>query len=216
MSFKSYLALSTTLSSVVGGAGITALAAWLTYRNTVPAVGMWAWPTPVAGDLAVTAFLCAILTWLSTTQQTLADCDKGKVTGRPQLASLPSPLRRAALRQQRLVMTDGATAGGVRSAVSSFCGRLLGMVTMSALLGLLYCVVYGVPFVLFGIYTLHDQWTIEVLVIYKGMFGLLCAVPTNVLAIISAAATDEDEVGEVGPSPEVGELARAPKLPTAL
>jgi hypothetical protein len=177
---------------------------------------MWAWPTPVAGDLAVTAFLCAILTWLSTTQQTLGDCDKGNVTGRPRLASLPSPLRRAALRQQRLVLTDGTTARGVRGAESSFCGRLLGMVTMSALLGLLFVVVFGVPFVLFGIYALHDQWTIEVLVIYKGAFGLLCAVPTNVVAIISAAATDEDEVGEVGPSPEVGEVGPSAKAPVGI
>jgi hypothetical protein len=151
MTFKLYLVISTTLSSVVGGAGITAFAAWLTYRNSVSEVGMWAWPTPVAGDLAVTAFLCAILTWLSTTQQTLGDCDKGNVTGRPRLASLPSPLRRAALRQQRLVLTDGTTARGVRGAESSFCGRLLGMVTMSALLGLLFVVVFGVPFVLSGI-----------------------------------------------------------------
>jgi hypothetical protein len=55
-----------------------------------------------------------------------------------------------------------------------------------------------------------------VLVIYKGAFGLLCAVPTNVVAIISAAATDEDEVGEVGPSPEVGEVGPSAKAPVGI
>ena len=33
MSFKAYAALNTTLSSVLGGAGITALMAWVTYRD---------------------------------------------------------------------------------------------------------------------------------------------------------------------------------------
>jgi hypothetical protein len=210
LQFNAYAALNTTLSSVLGGAGITALMAWVTYRDKTGEVSMWTWPTPVAGDLAVTAFLCAILTWLSTTQQTLKDCDNGKVMGRPRIASLPSLLRRVSLRQQRLVMPGDAAARGVRGAESGFCGRLLGMVAVSSLLGLLFVLVFGVPFVLFGIYALHDQWTIEALVVYKGVFGLLCAVPTNVLAIISAAATEEGEEGG-----DMGELASNGKVSSA-
>lgn len=211
MSFKAYAALNTTLSSVLGGAGITALMAWVTYRDKT--VSMWTWPTPVAGDLAVTAFLCAILTWLSTTQQTLKDCDNGKVTGRPRVASLPLLLRRVSLRQQRLVMPGDAAARGVRGAETSFCGRLFGMVAVSSLLGLLFVLLFGVPFVLFGIYALHDQWTIEALVVYKGVFGLLCALPTNVLAIISAAATEEGHEGEEGDTGELGSNGKASSAP---
>jgi hypothetical protein len=70
-----------------------------------------------------------------------------------------------------------------------------------------------VPFVLFGIYALHDQWTIEALVVYKGVFGLLCALPTNVLAIISAAATEEGHEGEEGDMGELGSNGKASSAP---
>jgi len=179
-----YTAIGTLICTGIS-AGANIGLAYVLYNRKEAETAMFAWPSTIAGDVAVTSIVGSIITWLIGTQLTLFDLSKTtplNITGTDGMskAVLPSFLHPLAEASYQSIPDKD---------IPSTLRNLVFVVFVGALLGVILVPTLGVIFILLGHYVVvtEDGWSMRELMLYKGIFGGIMGLLLQPLIVLLVA-----------------------------
>eukprot|EP00035_Acanthoeca_spectabilis_P004890 m.107855 g.107855 ORF g.107855 m.107855 type:complete len:256 (-) comp12777_c0_seq3:199-966(-) len=145
--------------------------------------GVWAWPNTIAGDLVVTSIVMGVITWVVTGGLTLNDDFRAAPVKIVSYPSGPAP-RWVTMWPliQPLFFNDPS-----RDYLNPLgkCAGLLQNLKVGLMLGLLMAAAVAIPLSLL-LLAKTDRWTVDDLVILKGLYGAAVEVPIAYVTVRTA------------------------------